>query len=736
MTVAKRLILSIVGFSIIVTLLSTAIQLYIDYTDYLSAIEDGFEDIKETRLPNLTHNVWVLDEDQILLHLESLVNTTNIEFVSILDNEETRWLSGVIRSEKTLTAEFPLTLENNGHTFKLGTLRVVAGLNQVFENLQEKAIISLASNAVVIFLIAGFFLIVFQYQISRHLLSLSNYARNTKLESDQPELKLSRNGNLDHPDELDDVVSALNLMRKNIETSFSALRESEQYNRMLFEQSPIGLALNYIDGQFVDVNPAFAKIIGYSAEELSRMTFWDITPKDQHEKEIQQMQDLKTSSPTALFEKEVIHKDGSYVPVQISYHLLAREGLEFIGTSMQDISERKSSELALAKSDEQLRQSEKMRAVGELTGGVAHDFNNLLAVVIGNAELLEERFAEDAPERTHIKTLISAATRGAELTRRLLAFSRKQMLTPKVTDVQALVDNMAVMLKRVLGETIEISTHCEKNLWKSEIDQGQLENAILNLAINSRDALKASGSGSGRLVIEVSNAIVDEEMASEQDDAIPGKYVMLSVSDNGSGMPREVLERVFEPFFTTKPVGEGTGLGLSMIYGFVKQSGGLVTVYSEEDVGTSVKMFLPRATDKKSIEKVIEMDNQKPAKGHETILVLEDDPDVRELTVLQLESLGYNVVQAHDGQSALDVLHTDQKIDLLLSDVVLPGGLRGPEVAQKARMTKPDLSVLFMSGYTQNALNSDPAIGVTALLLNKPFRKKELAEKIREAIGS
>ncbi len=429
MTVARRLILSIVGFSFIVTLLSTGIQLYIDYEDYLADIQAGFDDIRETRLPNLTHNVWVLDEEQILLHLESLINASNIEFVSISDNNQTRWLSGVIRSEKTLTAEFPLTLANNGHLFELGTLKVVAGLNQVFDNLQEKAVIILASNAVVIFLIAGFFLFVFQYQISRHLLTLSNFARNIELESDHPSLKLARNQNPDRPDELDDVVSALNLMRHNIETSFLALRESEQYNRMLFEQSPIGLALNYVDGQYVDVNPAYARIIGYSAEELARMTFWDLTPKEQHEKETFQMQLLKKKSPTLPFEKEMVHKDGQLVPVQVSYHLLEREGLQFIGTSMEDISERKASELALAKSDEQLRQSEKMRAVGELTGGVAHDFNNLLAVVIGNAELIEERLPEDAPEQSHLKTLISAATRGAELTRRLLAFSRKQMLT-------------------------------------------------------------------------------------------------------------------------------------------------------------------------------------------------------------------------------------------------------------------------------------------------------------------
>jgi len=733
MTVAKRLILSIVGFSFFVTLLSTAIQLYIDYQDNLDQIEKSFQDIERTRLANLTHNVWVLDEEQISLHLQSLVNTDNIEFVSISDKGEARWQSGIIRSENTLREEFDLELESNGQKFRLGKLTVVAGLNQVFSNLKDKAVLILASNAVVIFLIAGFFLFVFQYQISRHLLSLSNFARNLKFEGKQPALELTRKSNPDHPDELDDVVTAINLMLTNIKESFSALRESEQYNRMLYEQSPIGLALNHIDGQFVDVNPAYARILGYTAEELQTMTSWNITPFDQHDQEITQLKALQEKRPTLPFEKEVIHKDGTRVPVQVSYYYLEREGQKFIGTSMEDISERKASEQALAKSEEQLRQSEKMRAVGELTGGVAHDFNNLLAVVLGNAELIEERLPPEASEHTHLKTLMSAATRGAELTRRLLAFSRKQMLSPSVTDVTLLVDNMAGMLKRVLGESIEISTHFEEGIWPCEIDQGQLENAVLNLAINARDALLATERGSGKLLIEISNSTIDHEAIGKESEVTPGSYIMLSVSDNGMGMSRDVLDRVFEPFFTTKPVGEGTGLGLSMIYGFVKQSGGHVTIYSEEGVGTSVKLFLPRAQNTTS-EKVNEMDEQQPQTGSETILVLEDDPDVRELTVLQLKSLGYNVVQAHDGQSALDVIQEEENIDLLLSDVVLPGGLRGPEVAQKARENKPDLSVLFMSGYTQNALDSHAELGETALLLNKPFRKKELAEKIREAI--
>ncbi len=734
MTVARRLILSIVGFSIVVTLLSTAIQLYIDYRSELNVIQSRLNEVETNRLSNLTYNIWVLDDEQIRIFLKGLVNSPYVEYASITDENKIRWVEGNILSKQIIDKKLPLRLNNDGQVFELGTIRIVAGLNTVFDNLRSRALIILASNAVVISLIAGFFLFIFQLQISRHLLTLSNFARNIKLESDQPDLALARRQIPDKPDELDDVVSALNLMRYNIETSYSALRESEQYNRMLFEHSPIGLALNNQDGSFVDVNPAFTKIVGYSLDELSRLSIWDmVTPNSREDEDDDQYRNKLASAPTLLAEREIIDKNGDIIPVQFAYHTLERAGQRFIGISMEDISERKLSELALAKSEEQLRQSEKMRAVGELTGGVAHDFNNLLAIVLGNAELVEESLSEDAPQRQHLGTLISAALRGAELTQQLLAFSRKQMLNPKVTDLTELVDRMAGMLTRVLGESIEVSTHCKHEIWNCIVDQGQMENAILNLAINARDAINQAPSRAGKLTIEMDNAVVDETMAKDQEDVTAGEFVTLSLSDNGSGMSREILERIFEPFFTTKQVGEGTGLGLSMIYGFVKQSGGHVVVYSEENVGTNVKLYLPRAHGSHS-RKEDDMHDQQLKTGNETILVLEDDPDVRELTVLQLKSLGYKVLEAHDGNSALEVLDQENGIDLLLSDVVLPGGLRGPEVAVKARETKPNLNVLFMSGYTQNALESHSELGEAALLLNKPFRKKDLAEKIREAI--
>ncbi len=733
MTAAKRLIISIIGFSFLITLVSTSVQLYIDYRAELTTINDRFQEIISTRLPNLTHNVWVLDDEQITLHLISLVNSPYIEYAAISTEGNVRWLHGDIQSKQTLERSYPLTLSNGKQTFDLGTLRVVAGLNPVFRSLSERALIILASNAVVIFFIAGFFLVLFQIQISRHLITLSHYARSLKLDGKTPALALQRKQPTGNPDELDDVVSALNFMKNNIETSYHALRESERYNRMLFEQSPIGLALCKPDGTFTDVNPAFANIVGHDTADTDGLNLWQLIPAEEHDLERERLKDLRLHSPSLHMEKAITDLNGNIIPVDVSYHLLDRSGDTYIGLSIQDISERKASELALSKSEEQLRQSEKLRAVGELTGGVAHDFNNLLAVVMGNAELINEGLPEGSDQRKRMDILIAACLRGADLTQQLLAYSRKQVLKPVVTDMSNLVAKTVSMMTRVIGEEIEFQSVVAEDIWNCHVDQSLFENALLNLIINARDAILSSSNRPGKITLDVSNSTVDRSMAELPSDAIEGDYIVISIQDNGTGMPKEIQDKIFEPFFTTKPVGEGTGLGLSMAYGFVKQSGGFVVVFSKENYGTNVKLYIPRHSGSE-VGKEDNMVDQKLKTGNEKILVLEDDPDVRELTVLQLKSLGYTVLQAHDGSSALDVLDKEGPVDLLLSDVVLPGGMRGPEVALKAKEDQPNLKVLFMSGYTQNALETHSELGETAMLLNKPFRKKDLSEKIREAI--
>ena len=351
--------------------------------------------------------------------------------------------------------------------------------------------------------------------------------------------------------------------------------------------------------------------------------------------------------------------------------------------------------------EEALRQSQKMEAIGQLTGGVAHDFNNLLQVIIGNLDTITRNLSDDAPRlKRAAGHALNGARRAASLTQRLLAFSRRQPLDPKPVNVNALVTGLSEMVHRTLGETVAVETVLAAGLWQIEADANELESAILNLAVNARDAMPEGG----RLTIETTNAHIDEAYATNYAEVVAGQYVCISVSDTGKGMDDATVERAFEPFFTTKPVGKGTGLGLSQVYGFVKQSGGHIKIYSEIGEGTTVKIYLPRlASDivvaEDDVESVIP-----DGDGDETILVLEDDDDVRTYSVEILRELGYRVIEAHDGPSALRLLERQTRVDLLFSDVVLPGGMTGAQVAEQARSLRPELKVLFTTGYARNAI--------------------------------
>ena len=386
--------------------------------------------------------------------------------------------------------------------------------------------------------------------------------------------------------------------------------------------------------------------------------------------------------------------------------------------------------------EEALRQSQKMEAVGQLTGGIAHDFNNLLTVVTGNVGMaqraLDAANITDARTRRALTGAMKGAERAATLTQRLLAFSRRQPLAPKVVDVDKLVLGMSDLLQRSLGELIKLQITIAPGLWRVEADPNQLESAILNLAVNAKDAM----SQGGELVIETVNARLDKNYAASHAEVPPGQYVMIAVTDSGSGMSKAVVDRAFEPFYTTKEIGKGTGLGLSMIYGFIKQSGGHVKIYSEEGQGTTVKMYLPRllreARDEEESGSLTAGFETSPRQ--ETILVVEDDDDVRAYTVDCLRELGYRVLEAHDGPSALRLLERQESpVDLLFTDVVMPA-MTGRELADEARKQHPRLRVLYTSGYTRNAIVHSGRLDPGVDMIAKPFSFEALSEKVRDAL--
>ncbi len=383
--------------------------------------------------------------------------------------------------------------------------------------------------------------------------------------------------------------------------------------------------------------------------------------------------------------------------------------------------------------EEQLRQAQKMEAVGQLTGGVAHDFNNLLTVIIGNIENLQRYLPQRAEAQRMIAAIMRAATRAATLTHRLLAFARRQPLEPRAVDINKLVAGMSELLRRSLGETIVIETVLAGGLWRTLADPNQLENALLNLAVNARDAM----AGGGKLTIETANAFLDEAYAAQHQDVAPGQYVMIAMSDTGCGMSEETIDKAFEPFFTTKEVGQGTGLGLPQVYGFVKQSGGHVKIYSELGQGTTIKLYLPRLAAGEVASDVAADARPMPnAPANGAILLVEDDEDVRQYSADILRETGYRVVEAADGTAALAALSEEPGIRLLFTDVGLPGRLNGRQLADEARRRRPDLKVLFTTGYARNAIVHQGRLDPGVALLLKPFTAASLTAMVSQVLGS
>jgi CheY-like chemotaxis protein len=378
-----------------------------------------------------------------------------------------------------------------------------------------------------------------------------------------------------------------------------------------------------------------------------------------------------------------------------------------------------------------LQQSQKMETIGKLTGGVAHDFNNLLQIISGNLQLLQMSCGEGGDRGRWIGSARSAVDKGAKLASYLLAFGRRQPLEPKVVRIGRLVAGMEDMLRRALGEEIEVELAMSGSLWTASVDVAQVENAVLNLAINARDAMD----GAGKLTIEATNAILDDLYCQSHPEVAPGQYVMLAVTDTGAGMSPEVLRQVFEPFFSTKEEGKGTGLGLSMVYGFVKQSGGHVKIYSEPGQGTTVKIYLPRCGGTEE-SLGVPVEQQPVVGGTETVLVVEDDAAVRNTAVEMLSQLGYRVLKASDAAAALAVVESGVPIDVLFTDVVMPGTLRSPELARLARARLPRLAVLFTSGYTENAIVHGGRLDPGVELLGKPYTREGLARRIRLVLAN
>ncbi len=477
------------------------------------------------------------------------------------------------------------------------------------------------------------------------------------------------------------------------------------------------------DGIFRSVNPAWTAILGHQPVEVVGRSVSELIWPDDAALTQSALADASETDLTA-FENRFTHKDGS--ARWISWHTSVAGDLVY--AYGRDVTAEKENAAALQEAEAALRQAQKMEAVGQLTGGLAHDFNNLLTAITGSLDLLQMRMRQGRLENVarYVNAAQSAAKRAAALTHRLLAFSRRQTLDPKPTDVNRLASDMADLIRQTVGPEITVEVVGTVGLWTALVDSNQLENALLNLSINARDAMPDGG----RLTIETGNRWMDERAARER-DVPPGQYLSVCVSDTGTGMSADVIARAFDPFFTTKPLGQGTGLGLSMVYGFTRQSGGQVRIYSEVGSGTVVCMYLPRLYGGEAQQEDDRRVGELPrAEQGETVLVVDDEPTIRMLVSEVLLDLGYLAIEAGDGAAGLKVLESSTRIDLLVTDVGLPGGMNGRQVADAARLLRPGLKVLFITGYAENAAVGNGHLDPGMQVLTKPFNMEDLASRI------
>ena len=517
-------------------------------------------------------------------------------------------------------------------------------------------------------------------------------------------------------------------LRELNETLEQRVAETVAERDRLWELSEDLLVITDHEKRILRVSPSWTRTLGHDRAALLLRSALELVHPDDRAKARASLREARIGGRPARYECRFATADGSWR--WIDWTLSPDPGKTRLLGVGRDVTADKEAALALEQAEEALRLAQKMEAVGNLTGGVAHDFNNLLQVIGGNLQLLAKDVAGSERAEQRVRSALAGVSRGSKLASQLLAFGRRQPLAPKVVNLGRFIRGLDDMLRRALGDGIEIETVITGGLWNALVDPFQVENALLNLAINARDAMD----GHGRLTIEAGNAWLDDAYAARHPGVGPGQYVMIAITDTGCGMTPEVMEHVFEPFFTTKLEGQGTGLGLSMVYGFVKQSDGHVKIYSEPGQGTTVRIYLPRVRQQEDV--ATEMESGPVTGGTETVLVVEDDEGVRTTVVEMLADLGYRVLRAKDAQGALTIVESGVPVDLLFTDVVMPGALRSPELARKARERLPGIAVLFTSGYTDNAIVHSGRLDEGVELLSKPYTREALARKVRQVLGS
>ncbi|OUR77544.1 hypothetical protein A9Q83_10405 [Alphaproteobacteria bacterium 46_93_T64] len=732
-SVSRRLIIYIVLTSTVITLVLTAVQLFRDYNMDLRGIDTQFQQIEKVHLLSISETLWTIDTEGLRIILEGLENLADVVHVSVIVNDKILASVGTDNIENTISQDF-LLVHNDGETeIAIGHLHVTADLNTVYQRIFDRALIILFSNAIKTLLVVCAMAFIIHHIIIKDLKKITDFIKSQKLQGQYVPLELTRIGFSGHPnDELSILADAINSMQTELRMGLEAKDISEQKLRTLIDTLPDLVWLKDTNGVYIACNQKFERLRGAKQSDIVGKTDYDFSDREQADFYTSNDSEVIATGSLNRHETEVVYADDGHSELieKIKTPMYSSDG-ELVGVLGvgRDITERK-------KLDEQVRHAKKMEAVGQLTGGIAHDFNNILAIVLGNLEILELKTDKSDERQDRIQKAKNGVKRGADIARKLLSFSRTDAEEVSILSINKFVENIEDLIAKSLTASIAVEIELAKDLWNVAIDPGDLVDALLNLSINARDAMPDGGA----LYIETANKTLDQEYIRRNPEGRVGDFVMISVSDTGIGMNEETREKVLDPFFTTKEPGKGTGLGLSMVYGFVQRSGGHLKIYSEVGKGTTFRLYLPRVN-KTALQQHVEvLDERQLPTGSETVLVVDDEEELRDVAVFYLEELGYTTLVAEDGLQALEFLRDKPGIDLVFSDVVMPGGIDGYQVAKTVHEEQPSIKILLTSGFTkkkEEIRNSDDQylVKLNSGMLDKPYNREELAFAVRDALS-
>ncbi len=711
---------------LVIMVVASAASVAVTYKLADEELNARVERLGEEHVFDLQNHLWQLDLETVQAQLDSYVDLGKIVEAVVTDTTGLRLISGHAAPDSyPIVKSFPLVHPQREGLLNIGTLTLTASRDGIYELARTRVM--------ALFIIAGLALLIgsllifrqFNQNVLKPIHKIADELRSRPKDWQAFKIDLAR---FAHADELDELVESIHEMRDQILASQAEILVGQSRQAQAAKLAGLGYSTSDQNrNRIIECDETYAALHGRSVAEMMAMDIEkDVVQRLYHEDEIKQAEELKQRlmlGESLEQTNRIVLENDEVRYIHKIFQAKADAEVGIVDIVAQDLTE-------LYTMRESLLQAQKMQAIGKLTGGVAHDFNNILAIISGNLELLRDN-PKHAVRDGYVLAALEAVRRGATVTQRLLAFARKQPLAPAVIDVSRLLRESAALLRTSAGAAINLEIVNAGGLWRTLVDPAQLEAVVLNLVVNARDAMPQGG----KLTIETSNASLDRSYAARNSEVVPGQYVCLSVTDNGEGMQPEVVRQAMEPFFTTKEVGKGTGLGLSMAFGFAKQSGGHLNIYTEVGVGTTVKLYLPRV----DAEAIPEPSEEMPEKARTLeklkIFVVEDEDGLRETITAQIRSLGCEVHAAADGASALKLAKTLPQIDILLSDVVLPGAMDGSQVAKNLCAMFPDCAIIFMSGFAANSAIHNGMLHLADVVLQKPFSLSDLTIAFESSIS-